>query len=167
MFFLLAVEAVQAMAEEGLTPYQDWTAGELKGRDAGAALDLGLRGDRGQRETVPGATMAPHKQAAPATVVPVAGETREQRELRQFLASGEAKAQLDAKRGAGKGGPGVRSGSERPGSERRQGSSRPASERPASERFQETKGGTSKPVATGGAAPQSDRSKRKEMFKNF
>lgn len=161
------------MAEEGLTPYQDWTTGELKGKDAG--LDLGLRGDRSQRETAPGATMAPAKREAPR-IVEVAGETREQRDLRLFLASGEAKAQLDAKRGGGGGGgksAGARLGSERPGSERpgseRPSSSRPASERPASERFAEKGAAKGKPVGGGATstAPQSEKSKRKDMFKNF
>jgi hypothetical protein len=153
------------MAEEALTPYQDWTQGELKGRDAGAALDLGMRGDRAQRKTAPGGSMAPPKQSKPA-VVAVAGETREQRELRQFLASGEAKAQLDAMRGARAGVARLgseRPGSERPGSRRRQGSSRPASERPASERFQKTGKGKTKSGPTGPAAPQSEKSKRKEI----
>jgi hypothetical protein len=101
------------MAEEELTPYQNWfadlgfcfflfrffffprTAGELKA-EKGSSLDLGLR-DRAARDTAPGATLAlPKTQSSSSGVLPVAGETREQRELRSFLASGEAKSQLEA-----------------------------------------------------------------------
>ncbi len=156
-------QTITMAEEEGLTPYQDWTAGELKSK--GAGLDVGMRS--GHRETAPKATLT---QADSAGALPrrgaveVAGETREQRELRMYVASGEAKAALEAKKKQSDRPGSVRPGSERPGSER-QGSSRPGSERPGSERFADKKKTGGGAAATG--APQSEKSKRKEMFKNF
>jgi hypothetical protein len=42
--------------QEGLTPYEGWTNGELK--TAAAPLDLGLRGDRNVRDG-PSGTLPP------------------------------------------------------------------------------------------------------------
>jgi hypothetical protein len=97
--------------------------------------------------------------SAPKTVV-VAGETREQRELRLFVASGEAKAQLEAYKKDAKAA--SRPGSERPGSQR------PASERAGSERGG---GAGSRPASERDAkpgvkssGPSTEKSKRKAMF---
>ncbi len=148
------------MAEEELTPYQNWTSGELK-PTSNTAIDLGLR-DRNQRESGPGATLVPpSKQAAP---VAVAGETREQRELRQFLASGEAKSQLETFKQE-------KSSKSRPGSER-PGSARPGSERPGSyKQLDPAPGGGSRPASERNAkpgvkasGPATEKSKRKAMF---
>ncbi len=83
--------------EEELTPYQNWTTGELAPNTAG--IDVGLRA-RAARETGPGGTGTGYRGGsgpAPVYLGPDAlpGETREEREMRFFLARGEGTKMLE------------------------------------------------------------------------
>ena len=90
--------SAQDVEEEQLTPYQNWTQGELSAPAPG--MDVGMRARSAIRQTGPGGT----RQGALLGTDPaggglqylgpnsVAGETRENREVRFFLARGEAAA---------------------------------------------------------------------------
>ncbi len=131
--------AAADLNEEELTPYQNWTTGELAPNTTG--IDVGLRA-RAARETGPGGTGTGYRGGgapAPQYLGPEAlpGETREEREMRFFLARGEGTKMLEnpdaARNVLGAAGAErlttrgtVRPGSQRPGTFRSPGPVRPA-----------------------------------------